>query len=80
MSASFNSKLSEHLAELKARQARFAAIHPGVGPMELRRSYWGGLACRRRGVTESRRRRTSERKENAALIWLIKESQPFWDE
>jgi len=78
MNASFNSRLSEHLAELEERKARFAAAHPELGPMELRRSYWES-ACRRQGISDKQRRRNAERKEVNALIWLVKQSQPFWE-
>ena len=59
-----------HLAALRARKALYAEAHPELGSMELRRSYWEQESCGRRG---------SERKEVAALIWLIKKSQPFWE-
>jgi hypothetical protein len=65
-----NTVLEKHLADLRERQAHFKAAHPELGPMELRRAYW---------QQESRRRRGSERREINALIWLIKESQPFWE-
>jgi hypothetical protein len=74
MSGKSAALLELHLAELKERKALYAAAHPELGPMELRRSYW---------EQESRRRRTSRLKEVNALIRLVKESmkQPeFWDE
>jgi hypothetical protein len=74
MRASFNSKLNEHLTKLKARQAHFAAMHPGVGPMKLRVQYWERKSRKLRG--SERRKRREELNE---LIKQIKESQPFWE-
>lgn len=70
--------LDKHLSKLAQRKARFAAAHPELGPMELRRSYWEA-ACRRQHISESRRQHISECKEVDALIRLVKESQPFWE-
>ena len=76
-----NRVLEKHLAKLEKRKALYAAAHPELGPMELRRSYWE-LACRRQGISESRRRRISVRKEIEAFIRLVKESMKhpeFWE-
>jgi hypothetical protein len=66
--------LEKHLAKLKERKARFAAVHPELGPMELRRTYW---------EQESRRRRTSRLKEVNAFIrlvkWNMKHNPEFWE-
>ncbi len=66
----FAPAFEKHLAELAQRKADYAAAHPELGPMALRREFWG---------QESRRRRSSRRKQVNALLKLIKESEPFWE-
>ena len=65
--------LEKRLSKLAQRKARYAAAHPELGPMELRRAYW---------EQETRRRRTSRLKEVNAFVRLVKESMKhpeFWE-
>jgi hypothetical protein len=76
-SAGFGSNLfapaliAKHLAELEARKARFAAAHPELGPMELRRAYWEKKPRGPR-ISETLRRRRAKHKEVNDFIRLVK--------
>jgi len=66
--------LEKHLANLRGRQARFAAAHPELGPMKSRAQFWERKSLKLRG--SERRMRAAEVSE---LIRQIKQSQPFWE-